>query len=83
MKEWSDLWEAMKATPTEWIETTEGMYWTSLEAVPPRAGGLGRFLVGEPYTHNENGQAVYACFKSEGGKYFARYMTLQEFREAA
>ena len=35
--EWEALWDAMEANPSEWIPTTEAMYWEMLEAVPPRA----------------------------------------------
>jgi len=35
--EWQALWDAMAANPSEWIPTTEAMYWEMLEAVPPRA----------------------------------------------
>lgn len=81
--EWTPLWTAMKATPAAWIPTTEGMYWEMLECVPPRAMLAGAFLVGEPETHNAQGQAVYACFKQVGNDYFARYMTLEEFNTGA
>jgi hypothetical protein len=79
--EWEDLWSAMKETPKAWIPTTEDMYWQMLECVPPRAQARGRFLVGEAERHNEQGQAVYACFKQVGDDYFARYMTLQQFNQ--
>ena len=46
--EWQPLWDAMDARPTEWIETTEQMWWDMLECVPPRAQAGSRFLVGEP-----------------------------------
>ena len=32
---WDALWDAMKAAPGEWIETTEKMYWDMLEVLPP------------------------------------------------
>lgn len=78
--EWAPLWAAMDASPAEWIPTTESMYWEMLGAVPPRAQRGGAFLVGEPLRHNENGQAVHACFKQSGDDYFARNLTLEQFR---
>ena len=78
--EWSDLWAAMKASPDAWIPTTDAMYWDMLEAVPPRAHYGGAFLVGEAERHNEDGQAVHACFKQVGDDYFARYMTVAQFK---
>lgn len=79
--EWSDLWAAMKATPDAWIPTTEEMFWEMLECVPPRAQFGGRFLVGEAERHNEHGDAVHACFKQVGTSHFAKYMTVQQFKE--
>lgn len=77
--EWSALWAAMKAAPGQWIETTEAMSWHMLEVLPPRAGGWGRFLVGEPATHNAAGEPVYTCFRKVGARYEARDMTVREF----
>ena len=34
--EWKELWDAMEANPSEWIPTTEAMYWEMLGVVPPR-----------------------------------------------
>jgi hypothetical protein len=80
--EWADLWTAMDAAPTEWIETTEDMYWNMLEALPVRAQRRGSFLVGEPKSHNDKGQAVYACFRNMVGDiYHAKHMTLAEFQK--
>jgi hypothetical protein len=71
----------MDAAPTEWIETTEAMYWEMLECVPPRAMAGGRFLVGEAKTHNEHGQAVHACFDERAdGRFFARHLTVAQFQ---
>lgn len=71
----------MNANPTEWIETTEAMNWEMLCCLPPAAGLNGHFLVGEPNNHNAAGEAVYACFKIDGGRYFAKYQTYREFRQ--
>lgn len=78
--EWAPLWAAMDSKPLEWIPTTEAMYWHMLECVPPRAQRGGAFLVGEANNHNSDGKAVYACFKQSGDDYFARYLTLEQFR---
>jgi hypothetical protein len=77
--EWDELWEAMDAAPTTWIETTEGMYWAMLGVVPPQDMTNDAFLVGEPNNHNAKGEAVYACFKRAGDVVEARYMTQKEF----
>lgn len=81
--EWADLWAAMDQSP-EWIRTSESMYYKMLEALPPAAMGNGAFLVGEAADHNDNGEAVYACFVSHpSGEYEAKYMTLAEFKAKA
>jgi len=80
--EWAPLWDAMKATPTAWIPTTEEMYWEMLGCVPPRAMAGRTFLVGEADHHNSDGFAVYACFKKFKEDYSARYLTLAQFKEA-
>jgi|GEM_PF-3253630 len=84
--EWAALWAAMDAAPNDWIETTEEMYFEMLECVPPRAMARGWFLVGEPKTHNEQGEAVHACFRMTGGtissgtaRFHAKHMTVAEF----
>lgn len=77
---WKPLWDAMDAYPTEWIPTTDVMYWNMLECVPPRAQSGGAFLVGEALRHNAEGKAVHACFKQVGNSYFARNLTVEQFR---
>lgn len=81
--EWSPLWAAMDAQPEAWIPTTEDMYWQMLEVLPPRAHAGGAFLVGEPLRHNSEGKAVHACFLKAGPNYFARNLTVEEFRGGA
>ena len=79
--EWQPLWDAMGASPNDWIPTTEAMYWEMLGVVPPRKMIGQQFLVGEADNHNENGEAVYACFTKYCEKYAAKYMTVNEFVE--
>ena len=78
--EWQPLWDAMEANPSEWIETTDKMYWDMLESVPPRAQNSRGFLVGEPLSDNAEGYPIYACFKKSGDNYYAKNLTLSEFR---
>jgi hypothetical protein len=80
--EWQALWDAMKETPSAWIETTECMYWEMLEVLPPEKMIGANFLVGEADHHNAQGEAVYACFKKVGSKYFARYLSIDQFQFA-
>ena len=78
--EWQDLWDAMKAAPDAWVPTTENMWWQMLEVLPPRAQARGAFLVGEASRH-VGGEAVYSCFKQTGGEYFAKDLTVKQFKE--
>jgi hypothetical protein len=80
--EWAELWAAMRPEPHHWVLTTQNMFDEMLGAVPPRAMGNGCFLVGEADHHNNEGRAVYACFKHiHGGGIEARYMTSAEFTQ--
>jgi len=78
--EWQPLWDAMDAHPSEWIPTTEKMYWEMLEAVPPRAHSNGAFLVGEASHSNAEGRTMYAGFKKTGGQFYAKYLTIDQFK---
>ena len=76
--EWADLWTAMERDQDKWHRTTKAMYWNQLEVVwPARWIGNG-FMVGEPLG-NLNGRYVHAAFKQVGNRYYAKYMTMQEF----
>lgn len=77
--EWQELWDAMEASPNEWIPTTENMYWEMLGAVPPEKMIGRNFLVGEPLRSNGQGEAVYSCFTKSGDTYKAKNMTVAEF----
>ena len=77
--EWQPLWDAMDANPSEWILTTEKMYWEMLEVLPPRKTLGQNFLVGEALRSNGNGEAVYSCFTKFGDTYKAKNMTVNEF----
>jgi hypothetical protein len=77
--EWSPLWAAMKDTPDKWILTTKHMFFEMLGAMPPTRQRQRSFLVGEPARHNDNGVAVYSCFKIQGGRVYAKDMTIAEY----
>jgi hypothetical protein len=79
---WNELWDAMKETPSAWVETTEKMYWDMLEVLPPVKMTGRHFLVGEADHHTSGGEAVYACFKKSGTRFFARYLTVAQFSYA-
>ena len=77
--EWKELWDAMEANPSEWIPTTEAMYWEMLGVVPPRKMIGQQFLVGEALRHNSESEEVYSCFTKFGDTYKAKNMTVNEF----
>lgn len=72
------LWDAMKANPEAWIETTEEMANEMLCVLPP-IGSWGRFMVGEPLRENSNGEAIYAAFEIVSERHWARFMTMKQF----
>lgn len=78
--EWQPLWDAMEAHPNDWTPTTEKMYWEMMGVLPPRAQSRGAFLVGEPLRHDAQGKAVHACFRQSGGRFYARNLTLEQFK---
>jgi hypothetical protein len=69
----------MRSNPAAWIPTTEEMYWSMLEVLPPLRMRRGAFLMSEANHSDEHGKQVYACFLRKNDEYFARYMTEQEF----
>lgn len=82
--EWAPLWVAMKADwkagRETWHATTEAMYDDMLNVLPPAAQRPYEFLVGEEWTHTDDGQGVFACFRwRRGDTPTARYMTLRQF----
>jgi hypothetical protein len=79
--EWQPLWDAMDANPTEWIPTTEKMYWEMLEVLPPRKQSRSAFLVGEATRDNAEGYPVYSCFKRVGDSFYAKNMTVEQFNK--
>jgi hypothetical protein len=48
----------------EWVPIKQGIAWHFLEALPPlEFNGGDSFAVGEPYTHANDGRAVYLCIR--------------------
>ena len=78
--EWKELWDAMDTNLDQWIPTTKAMYWEMLEVLPPEIMSQTAFLVGEASRHNKDGKAVYSCFKQVNDDYFAKNLTVAEFK---
>ena len=80
-KAWEE-WEKVKSqvnnttfTPIPYVVAEE-----FLECVPPKRMDSGRWLVGEAYDHNAEGQALYLeCRRVVKGKWEAKYTTVSEF----
>jgi hypothetical protein len=74
---------------TRWIEVTEQRYDEMLGILPPAVYESHGFLVGEPWSHNADGQPTFAAFLRYRycGYGNVRYyesctpMTIQEFRK--
>lgn len=62
-----------------WRQTTQEQYDHYLNCVPPTKYASNGFLTGEPYTHNQEGQAVSLAFKKVRQGIFAQMMTNHEF----
>lgn len=63
----------------KWCEISEEAYNWYLGCVfPTKMSGNG-FLCGEPYTHQDDGFAVYLGCREEGSKYYAKMMTAKEY----
>lgn len=62
-----------------WCEISEEAYDWYLGCVfPTKMSGNG-FLCGEPFTHQDDGFAVYLGCREENGKYYAKMMTSKEY----
>ena len=83
--EYSALFQIMDANPRQWAPTTEKMYYDMLEVLPPvklrTDGGWTGFLMGEPVTHDTQGDAIYGAYICLDGKFYAQNMTVKTFKD--
>jgi hypothetical protein len=77
--EWQELWDAMDAHPDKWVPTTNHMWCKMRDSTPPQAYADGVFLCSEPVRGDEEGNNLYPCFAGIGRRYYARFMTREEF----
>jgi hypothetical protein len=63
----------------KWCEINEEAYNWYLGCVFPTKMSSNGFLCGEPYTHQNDGFAVYLGCREEGTKYYAKMMTGREY----
>jgi len=64
---------------------TENIYWEQLECLPPEWSSKGAFAVGEPTSHNQDGEEVYHCFyvknnNTDNEEFWGIRATLKEFK---
>lgn len=67
----------------QWRETTEENWWWMLGCVPPRLHDGNRFLNGEANFDEPklNWATVYYAGWEYAGKYYARLMTVEQYRD--
>lgn len=67
-------WDNSGETFTHYVkdgdEIDSDMYTYFLELVPPKFQGNGNFLMGEPYSENEQGKTLYMAFTERDGKFY-------------
>jgi DNA-directed RNA polymerase subunit M/transcription elongation factor TFIIS len=68
-----------KAGDRKWRPITEDYAHHMLNVLPPARMSFGAFVCSEPYTHNEEGHAVYFCCRSSKGVNYAVMGTLKEW----
>lgn len=81
-----EFWRALQAAyeiPNNdmWVETTQERFYEQLGAVPPLAQSENSFLGSEPWNHTNDGKGIYICIVAEGNKYYARYMTHEQYEQ--
>lgn len=77
----SALFRLMRAIPDAWIETDRETFDEQLGVVPPTAIDSGRFLGGEPASHNAQGKPFFICIRNIGGRFYAREITYAEYKK--
>lgn len=63
----------------KWRQIDEYHYDWFLGCVPPVMMTSNGFLCSEPYTHQDDGQAVYLGCRCHDGKFYAKLMTTREY----
>lgn len=76
-EQWESGMNALKGG--QMVEMSEEAYTHFLECVPPKDFCNVSYICGEPYNHNDKGQAIYLCGIERGGKYFAQYGTVRQY----
>jgi hypothetical protein len=64
----------------QWREITTEAYDHFLELLPPLTMSDRGFIYSEPICHTADDQAVYACFRQQNQRYYARLATCKEYK---
>ncbi len=76
---WTENLNVLKSDMSKAMEIDEDTFDHFLGCVPPIRQVSRAFACGEPYTHNNEGQAIYLCCFYNGSKYYAQYGTTKQF----
>ena len=83
-KKWSESKKSFHEYLKKGDEIDEETYYYFLECVPPLKLSGVRFLCGEPYSHDFNGDGLYDSFYYIGMQYiYGGLKTIREFTEKA
>ena len=83
LEQWEYSREYFENFATPGDEIDEEIYYYFLEVLPPATITRKGFLVGEPYDHNGQGEAMFSTFyQYPGNKYvYGGIKTIKEFKE--
>ena len=84
-KQWEESKKDFMSFAQAGDEIDSKIYWYFLEVLPPAAMNSSGFLLGEPYTHNEDNEPLYEAFyKSPSDRYFfGGLKTVKEFKASS
>ncbi len=78
------IWTAFnnyKTKNSQWLEIDEDYFDHLLNVLPPIFLDNNSFLSSEPFSHTEEGAAIYITAKKEGDSYYAKLATRIEYQE--
>jgi hypothetical protein len=62
-----------------WREVSYRIYLEQLKCIPPAKMSHGCFMVGEPYTYDDEGYPVYTAFVAYHNRYFCRRDSVKNY----
>jgi len=76
---WKEGLKEIQSDYSKIVEMTEKAYNFFLNGMPPLRFNSVSFLTSEPYTHNNEGEAVYLAAIKTKNKYFAQMSTRNDY----